>query len=390
MSVPSPAELLARAEALGPTLAERAGETNAQRSLPAATIADLQEAGFFRMMQPARYGGYEHDPQHFFEVQAEVARHCPSTAWVLGVVAVHNWQLALFDERAQEEVWGENSSTLVSSSYMPVGKVRRVDGGFRLSGRWSFSSGSDHCQWVFLGAFVPTEEGPPDMRTFLLPRADYELIDTWHVSGLSGTGSKDVLVEDVFVPEHRTHRFADGFKRQSPGNQLNTAPLFRLPFGQVFVRSVSTSCIGIAQGALDAYLSVTSQRVAQSDGAKVAEDTTSQVVCARAAYAIRECRLLLRHDMETLMGRARAGEDMPIPERVQTRFDSAMVAERCIQVVDALFTQSGGRAIFTENPVQRFFQDVHAARAHYANNPEKPGRNLGRVLLGMRSVDYFI
>lgn len=390
MTAPTAEVLIQRARDLYPALCERVPATRALRRLPDETIADLQAAGFFRMLQPARYGGYECDPDAFFEVQAEVARACPSTAWVLGVVTVHNWQLALFDDRAQQEVWGADPSTLISSSYMPVGKVTRVEGGFRLSGRWSFSSGSDHCQWVFLGAFCPVEGGPPDMRTFLLPRADYEIIDNWHVSGLCGTGSKDIAVDDVFVPEHRTHRFAHGYKRQSPGNEVNTAPLFKLPFGQIFVRSVSTSAIGMAQGALDAYLGVTATRVGQSDGAKVSEDVVSQVVVARADYAIRECKLILKHNMGVLMARARAGEEMPIPERVRFRFDSSMVAERCIEAVDALFTTSGGRAIFTGSPVQRFFQDIHAARGHYANNPEKPGRNLGRVLLGQRNTDYFI
>ena len=390
MSVPTPEVLLQRARDLYPVLCERVPETRAKRRVPDASIADMQRAGFFRMLQPVRYGGYECDPGAFFDVQAEIARACPSTAWVLGVVTVHNWQLALFDDRAQQEVWGDDPRSLVSSSYMPVGKVTPVEGGFRLSGHWSFSSGCDHCRWIFLGAMVPVEDGPPDMRTFLLPRADYQILDNWHVSGLQGTGSKDILVDDVFVPEHRTHRFAHGFKRSSPGNEVNTAPLFRLPFGQIFVRSVSTSAIGMAQGALDAYLEITSKRVGQSDGAKVAEDTVSQLACARADYALRECRLILKNNMRVLMERARNGEEMPIPERVRFRFDSSMVAERCAEAVDALFLTSGGRAIFDNSPMQRFFQDIHAARAHFANNAEKPGRNLGRVLLGQRTTDYFI
>ena len=390
MSRPSADELLQRARDLAPVFAERAAETRALRRLPDENVAAMQAAGFFRILQPKRWGGFEHDPDVFFDVQAEIARGCPSSAWVLGVVTVHGWQLALFDDRAQQDVWGDDTSTLISSSYMPVGKVTAVEGGFKLSGRWSFSSGCDHCQWIFLGAFVPTEKGPPDMRTFLLPRADYEIHDNWHTTGLEGTGSKDIIVDDAFVAEHRTHRFADGYKRNSPGNELNTAPLYRLPFGQIFVRSVSTSAIGMAQGALDAYIGVTATRVGQSDGAKVADDTVSQVVVARADYALRECRLILKHNMRTLMARAVAGEEMPIDERVRFRFDSSMVAERCLEAVDGLFTTSGGRAIFDGNPVQRFFQDMHAARAHYANNPEKPGRNLGRVMLGMRNTDYFI
>ncbi len=180
-----------------------------------------------------------------------------------------------------------------------------------MSGRWSFSSGCDHCRWVFLGGLVPSEaEGkPPEMRTFLVPRGDYRIDDTWHVAGLKGTGSKDIVVEDAFVPEHRTHRLIDGYKRKSPGNAVNTAPLYRLPFGQVFVRSVSTSAIGIAQGALDAYRAVAAKRVAACDGAKVAEDVSTQFACASAASVIDEVRLVLYRNMDELMARARSGEE---------------------------------------------------------------------------------
>jgi 3-hydroxy-9,10-secoandrosta-1,3,5(10)-triene-9,17-dione monooxygenase len=328
----------------------------------------------------------------FFDVQATIAAACPSTAWVLGVVGVHAWQLALFPEEAQQDVWGEDSSTLISSSYAPTGKVTRVDGGFRVNGRWSFSSGCDHCRWVFLGGMVPPEgEGkPPEMRTFLLPRKDYRIDDTWHVAGLKATGSKDIVVEDAFVPEHRTHRLLDGFKRRSPGNAINTAPLYRLPFGQVFVRSVSTSAIGILQGALDAYRAVAAKRIAAGDGSKVSDEAAAQLVCASAASTLDEVRLVLHRNMDELMALARADQDMPLERRVRFRFDSSNAVVKCVAAVDELFAQSGGRAIFLNSPMLRFFLDAHAARAHYANNPDKPGRNLGGLLLGLKNTDYFL
>jgi 3-hydroxy-9,10-secoandrosta-1,3,5(10)-triene-9,17-dione monooxygenase len=321
-----------------------------------------------------------------------VASACPSSAWVLGVVAVHAWQLALFPLAAQEEVWGSDSSTLISSSYAPTGKVTRADGGFRISGRWSFSSGCDHCQWIFLGGFVPSEvEGkPPEMRTFLLPRSDYRIDDNWHVAGLKATGSKDIVVENAFVPEHRTHKLIDGFKRQSPGNAVNEAPLYRLPFGQIFVRSVSTSAIGAAQGALDVFLDSAAKRVAASDGAKVSEDPAVQIVCARAASLIDEAQLVLKRNFDEMMALVRANQDIPIDRRVRFRHDSAHAVVKSVEAIDLLFTASGGRAIFLSNPLLRYFLDVHAARAHYANNPEKPGRNFGGVQLGAKTTDYFI
>lgn len=385
-------QLVASAHALKPALAARARQADDLRRVPDETIADFRDAGFFRMLQPARWGGLEVDPRTFFEVQMTVASACPSSAWVLGVVAVHAWQLALFPLRAQEDVWAQDAATLISSSYAPTGKVTRVPGGYGISGRWSFSSGCDHCQWAFLGGLVPPEvEGkPPEMRTFLVPRRDYRIDDNWHVVGLKGTGSKDIVVENAVVPEHRTHRLIDGFKRQSPGNEVNQAPLYRLPFGQIFVRSVSTSAIGAAQGAHDAFVETAAKRVAAGDATKVAEDPATQVVCARASALIDEARLGLERNLAEMMSLVRENRDIGIDRRVRFRYDSSMAVVKSVEAIDLLFTASGGRAIFLGSPLLRYFLDVHAARAHYANNPEKPARNLGGVELGMKTTDFFL
>jgi len=385
--------LVAKAHAMKPTLAARVAQADDLRRVPDETIADFREAGFFRMLQPARWGGLEVDPRTFFEVQMTVASACPSSAWVLGVVAVHAWQLALFPLQAQEDVWAQDAGTLISSSYAPTGKVTRAPGGgYRISGRWSFSSGCDHCQWVFLGGLVPpeTEGAPPEMRTFLVPRSDYRIDDNWHVAGLKGTGSKDVVVENALVPEHRTHRLIDGFKRQSPGNAANPSPLYRLPFGQIFVRSVSTSAIGAAKGAYEAFVEIAAKRVAAGDASKVAEDPATQVVCARAAALVDEACLSLERNFDEMMTLVKANRDIAIDRRTRFRYDSSMAVVKCVEAIDLLFTASGGRAIFLGSPLLRYFLDVHAARAHYANNPEKPARNFGGVELGRKTADYFL
>ena len=252
---PTREELIQRARDLAPTLQERSKKAAELRRLPDETIEDFHRLGFFKVVQPKRFGGYEMDPSIIFDLQLELGRGCASSAWVYGVLNVHSWQLALFAPEAQDEVWGEDPKTLISSSYMPVAKTEWVDGGVKLSGRWSFSSGCDACEWVFLGGFVPSEEGkPPDMRTFLVPRSDYEIIDNWHVSGLRGSGSKDVVVDGAFVPDHRMHKFTDGFRQESPGNEINPSPVYKYPFGQIHVRSVSTPAVGAALGALDSYI----------------------------------------------------------------------------------------------------------------------------------------
>src|SRR5262249_21625786 len=218
--------LVDEARRLAPTLQERSLETNELRRLPDITWKELMEAGLLRGLQPARWGGGEVHPKEFYSAVIEVARTEGSTGWVLGVVGVHPWQTALFPKETQEEMWSEDPTAMNSSSYAPTGKAEKAPGGYRLSGRWSFSSGCDHCQWVCLGAILGTGEVEgrevPDFRFFLLPRKDYKIDDNWFVAGMAGTGSKDIIVADAFVPEHRSQSRLDYMLgRPLPGWELN-------------------------------------------------------------------------------------------------------------------------------------------------------------------------
>lgn len=388
-------QLRESAKAMLPTLRERAGECEQLRKVPEQTIQDFKDAGFFRILQPKRWGGYELDPQDFYDVQMTVAQACMSSAWVLGVVAIHNWQLALFDDRAAQDVWGDDTSVLISSSYMPVGKVEWVGDDLKISGKWGFSSGCDHCEWVFLGAMVPPrpgqEAGAPDMRTFMLPRADYEIVDDWHVMGLKGTGSKTIVVKDAIVPEYRTHKGSDGFTCDNPGNAVNDAPLYRLPFGQVFVRAVSSSAIGALQGAVDTFIETTSKRIGKNDGKSAGEDAFAQNALAKASMTVDELTLVLHRNFDRLMAGTRGElEAVSIEERVKMRNDSAVVLQKCVEGVDDLFAFAGGSGIYEGNAMLRAFLDIHAGRAHTANNPYKYAKNQGAVQLGAANTDFFI
>src|SRR3954451_12318686 len=270
-----------------PALAERAQETEDARRVPVENVRALQAAGFFRLLQPRRYEGIEASPVDFYRGVRLVSSACGSTGWVSSVLGVHPWQLAIYDDRAQQEVWGEDPATLVSSSYAPMGRATPVDGGFTFSGRWSFSSGCDHAQWIFLGGLVLGPEGTPiDFRTFLLPRADYEIEDVWDTVGLRGTGSNDIIVKDAFVPEHRTLSFMDTGRCYGPGQELNTNPIYKLPFASVFSNTISVPVLGMATGAYDAYVSWTKERVRASTGGKASDDSYNQIRIAEAAYKI--------------------------------------------------------------------------------------------------------
>jgi 3-hydroxy-9,10-secoandrosta-1,3,5(10)-triene-9,17-dione monooxygenase len=380
------------ARALVPTLRERSRTTAALGQLPPETIDAMQAAGFFRILQPARYGGLEMEPEVFFRVQMILAEGCMSTAWVLGVVAIHNWQLALFDDRAQQDVWGQDPSTLISSSYMPVGKVSRVEGGYRLSGHWGFSSGSKHCDWAFLGAMVPpAREGEaPDYRTFLVPRTDYRIVDNWDVSGLEGTGSHDIEVEDAFVPEYRTHRSLDGFQCDSPGNAVNPGYTYRLPFGQIFVRAVSSSSIGALRGITDAYVAVNRERVGLNDGNRIATDPDAQMALAHAVATVDECETVMFRNFDRMLSAANQGQALPLDERIKMRFDAALVASKCTDAINRMFIACGAQGIFRDHPLNRAWLDINAGRVHVANNPFKFGRNLGGTMMGQDNTDFFL
>jgi 3-hydroxy-9,10-secoandrosta-1,3,5(10)-triene-9,17-dione monooxygenase len=390
---PTDVEILYRkARDLIPALRERANETAALGRLPEASLQALQEAGFFRIMQPASHGGFEMEPEVFFRVQMTLAQGCMSTAWVLGVVAIHNWQLALFDERAQQDVWGEDQNTLISSSYMPVGKVTRVEGGYQLSGHWGFSSGSKHCDWAFLGAMIPPEnEGEaPDYRTFLVPRADYQVVDNWNVSGLEGTGSNDIVVENAFVPEYRTHRSQHGFECNSPGNAVNTHPIYRLPFGQIFVRAVCSSAVGALKGVTDSYITVNKDRVGLNDGNKIATDPDAQMALAMAISTVDECETIMFRNFDKMLAAAEAGTTLDIDERIKMRFDASLVAGKCSDAINHMFIACGAQGIFRDHPLNRAWLDINAGRTHVANNPFKFGRNLGGTLMGGANTDFFL
>ena len=388
MSV-TPEEYLDRVRALLPTLRARALDAERLRRLPDETFNDFQEAGLFRCLQPKRFGGYELDPVTFYQAVMDVGTVCGSSAWILGILGVHNWHLALFPPRAQEDVWGEDTSIQLSTSLAPTGTVERVEGGFRLRGRWSFSSGCDFCHWAVLGGLVPpvTAGEPPDARTFLVPRQDYAIEDNWHVMGLCGTGSKDLVVKDAFVPEYRTHSYRDAFYLMNPGAVVNEAPLYRLPFGLVFPAGLASPAIGVALGALEAFREQAKTRVSPRDRARVAEDPFIQLRLAEAAAEVDAARDRLLGNFAEMMRLVCAGKEIPLTQRARYRWDAAKATDWSVRAVDRLFEASGGGGIFLNNPIQRAWRDVHAMRAHAGNNPERAAAVFGRSEFGLPPLD---
>jgi 3-hydroxy-9,10-secoandrosta-1,3,5(10)-triene-9,17-dione monooxygenase len=367
-----------------PIFRQRAQEAEDARVVPAESVKSLEETGFFRLLQPAGFGGLEADPVTFFTAVRLIASGCGSTGWVASVVGVHPWQLALFPQQAQDDVWGADPATRMSSSYAPTGQARQVDGGYRLDGRWSFSSGCDHASWVLLGGIVTNDEGKPvDFCTFLLPASDYVIDDVWDTVGLRGTGSNDIVVGGAFVPGHRSLSFTDVTRCSCPGQQVNAGPLYRIPFGSIFSYAITTPIIGMGTGAYAAHVDYQRGRVRASYvGQKAAEDPFGQVRIAEAAGLLDAAWLALERNMTELMAHARAGEKIPLPLRLRVRRDQVTGTGQAIRAVDLLFENSGGRALRTGTPIQRFWRDAHAGRVHAINDPERALSMFGRGEFG--------
>ncbi len=375
-----------------PGLAERAVATEDARRVPARSIAELQAAGVFTMLQPSRYGGLEDHPVNFYEVVRAIASVCGSTGWVASVMGVHPWQLALFPEAAQDDVWGEGPDVLLASSYAPVGRLVEVDGGYRLSGRWSFSSGCDHAAWLLLGALVTGPGGDPvDFITTLVRRSEVEIIDVWDTIGLRGTGSNDIVVRDVFVPSYRAMRNFEHSRLSGPGQQVNTGPLYRMPFGAVFTNTVTAPILGTVQGCLDTYVATMRERHRLSlGGGRFLEDPFAHVALARAASEIDASILQMERNMNELHAAAAAGREIPMELRLRARRDQVRGTERALTAIDMLFKTAGGNSLRSDHPIGRAWRDAHAGSVHVANDIERTLALYGKGAFGMTVEDNLV
>ncbi|MEI7056696.1 3-hydroxy-9,10-secoandrosta-1,3,5(10)-triene-9,17-dione monooxygenase oxygenase subunit [Nocardioides sp. CCNWLW239] len=384
-------EVLDAVRPLLPTIAARSGVADENRVLPAETLEELIAAGVLRMLQPKRYGGSETHPLEFYEVVRTLAGACGATGWVASVLGVHPWHVGLFPEAAQDDVYGADPDTVVCSAYAPVGRLEPVPGGYELSGRWSFSSGSDHAQWALLGALVAGADGGAEFVTTLVPRADFRVVDVWDVVGLRGTGSNDVVVDRAFVPAHRTLAHREQRELRGPGQAVNPGPLFRMPFAAVFTAAVTAPVVGAVSGCLDTYLSSMRERVRVSPaGGRFAEDPYAQVAVARASSEVEAAALLMDRNIAALYDLAVRGEEIPMALRLRSRRDQVLGTERALGAIDLLFKTAGGNSLHRGNPIERAWRDAHAGSVHVANDVERALAGYGRHAFGLPVDDTLV
>lgn len=336
--------------------------------LPDETARQLKASGLIRALQPIDYGGLECDPRDFMVGVMEVGQYCPSAGWVAGVVGVHPWELAFNDRRLQDEVWGEDPDTWFASPYAPSGIAIETEDGYRVSGHWKFSSGTDHCTWVVLGAVVADESAqpldPPQMIHVMLPRDDYEIIeDSWQVMGLEGTGSKDVVIEDKFVPGYRTLDVGKAMDGRAAAEAGRTQPLYRMPWSAIFPSAVASGVIGIAEGVLRCAVEFQKGRVSVG-GVHQASDPYTKSAIGEAASDIRSARTQLLYNLGEMYEATCRGEHVTMAQRVAGRRDQVRVAWRAAKAADEVYARCGGNAIRLDQPLQRFWRGMHAGLNH--------------------------
>jgi len=382
------ASMIARARSLLPQLRERAARTEELRHLPPETERDLHDSGLFRMLQPKRIGGAMLDYVALIDCADLLGQADASVAWNLANLASHHWMLGMFEQRAQDLVWGRDPDVLIASSFIfPAGRARKVEGGYRLHGSWPFSSGVASCEWNMLASVVSSDDEADgiEYRIFLLPKADYKILDTWNVTGLRGTGSSDVEVRDAFVADHMTVAVGDLAGGSAPGSNVNPNPLYALPVFSLFPYVLSGVALGNAQACLDDYAEVARHRISTYNRAKLSDFQSTQIKIAEASAKIDAARLIMRSACVDAMEEARRRHIPDMVTKTRYRRDGAFSVNLCTDAVSMLFAASGARGLFTTGVLQRQFRDAHAINSHLAFNFDAAGTNYGRVALGLPS-----
>lgn len=360
---------------------EKAADVLSQESVPSDELGRLTDraalalrgTGLVRMLQPKEFGGYEAHPTDFLEAVMATGVASPSAGWISGVVGVHPWEIAMMDHRLQKEIWGEDPDTWTVSPYAPFGRARRVDGGFLLTGQWPYSTGTDHSRWVILGGLVVDEDGevgtPPDQRHFVIPRADYEIVeDTWNVMGLEGTGSKDVRMTNVFIPDYRVVEAGvmteGGYEHRQEGN-----PLYRMKFPLIFSAVIGAGTQGIAQGALAVYRDYMAGRVSM-DGIVAKVDPVQLTVYGEAAADIAASRSHLLTSITELFDYVSKGGEITRTQRLTFRRDQVRASRRATDAIDRLYKIGGASGVRKDFPNQRYWRDLQTGQSHLCNIAE--------------------
>jgi 3-hydroxy-9,10-secoandrosta-1,3,5(10)-triene-9,17-dione monooxygenase len=380
-------DVLNQVRALVPALRNRAAQAEAARVMLPETVADLHRIGALRILQPRRWGGMEFDFIAYIDVPMELARGCASTSWNTVNLSIHEWMLAMYDERAQADVWGANPEALIAAGIAyPQGRARKVDGadgGFVISGKWNFSSGVNIAEWCMLAVIVRDGDKVIDHRMCLLDKSQYEVVDDWHTLGMRSTGSMTVIVKDVFVPEYRALCAYDILGGDTfPGARGNPNPLYRVSLNALGGHGIAATAVGNAMAALEHTLALVKERSTNYTGLKMRDQQIVQHRVSMAAVKIESARLMLRTDAIEVQALANKNIIPTMQEKLRYKRNAAYVATLCTEAVDTLHTVTGATGIYQSYPLERIFRDAHALGAHISLNFDAQAPSWGLVALG--------
>jgi len=385
ISPPDAASAIAAARALAPVLRERAVETDALRRLPDENVADMKAAGLFRVIQPARCGGWQMDFHAHLDVVAEISAGCGASGWCLGVLQIHSWVAGLMTKQAQDDIYADDPDALIAAVLNARGEARSANGGYRVSGFWPFGSGSEHSDWAILGAKVQAADGSiVDEGCFLIPVSEIEIRDDWRVAGLRGTGSCSLVATDVDVPAHRFISFVDGRAGRTPGGHIHDGSLYKAPLAPPLAIALCGPVVGIAEGAVRDFIGYVPGRTNPHlrGAAQIDSPLTHQTV-AEAKARVDAARMLLHRAADDIHEAAERGGEMPVDIRARIRMDSAYAVRLCMEAGEAMFLASGGSGLAESNPVQRAWRDLHAINQHALLQLPTNAEIYGRTILGL-------
>jgi 3-hydroxy-9,10-secoandrosta-1,3,5(10)-triene-9,17-dione monooxygenase len=379
------AELVTRARAMGPQLRATAAETEANRSVLKSNMRAVFDNQLVRFFQPKRHGGFELEWGAQFSIGRELAKYCPSTAWIVAVVGAHGCFLGRMPGAVQDEVWGPNQDQLIATaSVNRHGGAKPEKDGLRVSGQWGFSSGCDHAEWAMFAVHVDGEAAPTQI---VVPRTDWSIADTWHVAGMRGTGTKDLVLDDVFVPVSRTLPAGEWIAANPPGSKVNESYIYRVPFLPFVGMSLLGPLFGAAEGAYNDYCAITAERTGTMTGETVAENAPVQLRVAESAAELHAAEIIITEQIAYLRDAGKNGKTIPATKQLENNRDRAFVAKLCVQSTERLVGMMGAMGIFEGNPVQRHHRDIAAMATQIGVNWDRNMLSYGRLALGLPTGD---
>ena len=377
-------QLIDRVKALVPLLEQHADQAEQERKPVDEVMKAIEDTGAYRYFVPRAYGGYEFSLEGFMDLGMALGEGCLSTAWVVTFCMEHNWLLGLFGKEAQDDIFGRQPYIIAPGALAPKGQAVPAEGGYVVSGRWEWGTGVMHADWVMVGALTPSAVGErPDLCMYVIPREQAEVIDTWHMAGMVGTGSNDIAVHDVFVPGHRKVNLMELRAGDSPGARVHDSPTYRMPMLPVLGLTAAAPAVGCARKAVCLFRERLQGRTVYGTTTRQGERGVAQVRLSHLETAVKETEIQLLTLAREVSDWGARGEPCPELERAALRVRIGRVVRRARDIVRDTVEASGAHAHFLDNPLQRALRDVHTLSCHTVFDLDISAENHGRLLLGL-------